>query len=157
MVMVPLTMPAPGLPSRRMKTEMIVEEEEDETLENAFGDLDQVLGAKREAWGESASQRSGAAPEEAAEEADEEEEADEATLREEAKTCAEKYGSTAEETVVALQVLAMLLVAQMRWSDAEEVLRSLLHWAESGLGLAHETTLQVIAAPVHAPAARPSS
>jgi len=151
-------MPAPGLPSRRLKTEVIVEEEDDETLESAFGNLDQDSGTKREAWGEDASKRDRATLEEAAEEAEEEEGgADEGTLREEAKRCAEKYGSTAEETVVALQALAMLLVAQMRWSDAEEVLRSLLHRAESGLGLSHETTLQVSHPPLlpHAPR-RPS-
>ena len=131
-----------------MKTEVIVEEEDDETLESAFGDLDQDSGTKCEAWGEDASKRNHAASEEAADEASEEaEEADEDTLREEAKQCAEKYGSAAEETVQALQALAMLLVGQMRWSDAEEVLRSLLHRAESGLGLSHDITLQVVTSP----------
>ena len=62
-------MPAPGLPSRRLKTEVIVEEEDDDTLESAFGNLDQDSGTKREAWGEDASKRDRAAAERSAESA----------------------------------------------------------------------------------------
>ena len=65
-------------------------------------------------------------------------------LREATKRMAEEFGSTSEQTVAALQELAMLLVGQCKWREAEEVLRSLLHRAEAGLGFTHETTLQAL-------------
>ena len=52
---------------------------------------------------------------------------------------------------------AMLLVAQMRWHDAEETLRSLLHRAEAGFGFTHEATLQALSLPAaHRPTPSPT-
>ena len=60
----------------------------------------------------------------------------EGTLRAEAARCAEEYGASSEEALSAQMQLAMLLIGEMNWPVADEILRSLLQRAEGGLGLA---------------------
>ena len=68
----------------------------------------------------------------------------EGTLRAVAARCAEEYGASSEEALSAQMQLAMLLIGEMNWPVADEVLRSLLQRAEGGLGLAHELSLQAL-------------